>query len=316
MGTSIFLLMLSRAIASFTEAIFAVQVFELAVVCVVALAVVMIVMSLLRGAGMSIEKVVALVFAAAVGLACFGQNLKVEWHRAPVNPAGPNAEPEKKRKPLLPWREDMAEADPIPKGKSIVAGPSYKGEEVTCDLAPQEQFKNIGSKKDGAGMCVFTSIEMAARYQGIDEMRGWRDWAAANYAGGGYPTKVDALLATWFKLKGIAPIPYIQYEGKAPEAVLELADKTGRMICMTYGYSPRYGNGRIYHMTCSPRYRGQLAVCLDNNFVAKKSGDGYDENDLEWMSKEELVRRIRYADGSAWIFVWLSQPPAPIPWTS
>lgn len=194
---------------------------------------------------------------------------------------------------------------------SKVAGPAYEGHEVTCDLPPEQQFRNIGSKKDGAGMCVFTSIEMAARAQGLEQMRGWRDWCAANYTGGGWPERVDQLLAAWWKHKGITPIPYYQYEGKNPEKVFELIDRTGRMACTTYGYSPRYGQ-QIAHMVCAPGYRGKFAIVLDNNFVSKKSGDGWDENIYEWMDQQELCRRARLVGGSAWIFCWLP-PPAPPP---
>jgi hypothetical protein len=192
---------------------------------------------------------------------------------------------------------------------SVVAGPIYEGQELTCDLAPQEQFHNIGSKKDGAGMCVFTSIEMAARAQGLEQMRGWRDWCASNFSGGGWPGRVDDYLAKWFKAKGLEPIPYYQYEGPAPEKVLTLIDKTGRMACITYGWSPRYGRG-ISHMVCSPGY-GKFAAVLDNNFVSKKTPTGYDENIYEWMEPVELCRRMKLGGGSAWIFCWLPPPPPP-----
>lgn len=192
---------------------------------------------------------------------------------------------------------------------SVVDGPVHDGQEVTVDLAPQEQFKNIGSRLDGAGMCVFSSIEMAAKSQGLDEMRGWRDWCAQNYTGGGWPQRVDELLAAWGKAKGIAIPPYYQYEGKDPAQVMALIDKTGRMACITYGWSPRYGQ-RIAHMVCAPRYRGKYAVVLDNNFVSKKSGDGWDEKVLEWMAPDELVRRMKIGSGSAWVFCWLT-PAAP-----
>src|ERR1041385_8595259 len=81
---------------------------------------------------------------------------------------------------------------------SKVAGPVFEGQELTCDLPPQEQFRNIGSKVDGAGMCVNSSIEMAARAQGLEQMRGYRDWTAQIAGGGSYPDKVDKQLAQWF----------------------------------------------------------------------------------------------------------------------
>lgn len=200
-------------------------------------------------------------------------------------------------------------------GGSTVAGPVCDGQELTVDLAPAEQIKNIGSKIDGMGMCVFSAIEMGALAQGLEAMRGWRDWCAARYPGGGFPGKVDKLLAAWWQHKGITPIPYYQYQGNDPGPVLALIDKTGRMPCLTYGYSPRYGQ-LIAHMVCAPGYRGQRACVLDNNFVAKRRADGtWDEAIYEWMAPAELCRRSRLRIngqlGAAWIFCWL--PPAAPP---
>ena len=77
--------------------------------------------------------------------------------------------------------------------KSVVNGVTMEGDSITADLPESEHIKNIGSRLDGAGMCVFSSIEMAARYQGLEEMRGWRDWCAAKYRGGEYASETVAL---------------------------------------------------------------------------------------------------------------------------
>ncbi len=196
--------------------------------------------------------------------------------------------------------------------ESKVAGPEYDGHCLTCDLMPWDQFKNIGSKLDGAGMCVFSSIEMAALAQGLEEMRGYRDWWASVSRGGGWPDQVDKSLAAWWKHKGIAPIPYYQYEGREPDKIFSAIDATGRPFCMTYGWSPRYGSS-ISHMVTGLGYRGKYAIVLDNNFPSKKTGNGFDENVYEWMSKEELCRRTQLTGGSAWIFCWLTPPPPPPP---
>jgi hypothetical protein len=166
-------------------------------------------------------------------------------------------------------------------------------------------MKNIGSKLDGAGMCVFTSIEMAARYQNLEAMRGWRDWCASKYPGGGYPQKVDQLLQAWFTAKSLPAIPYLQYEGKDPEQIMTLIDQTNRMACITYGTSPRYGGGSIAHMVDAILFRGNFGVVLDNNFIG--------DDKYEWMPRSELLRRMKYGQGSAWVFVWLTpgSPPPP-----
>lgn len=207
---------------------------------------------------------------------------------------------------LIPFASMDAQG---PSQSSKVAGPAYDGCEVTCDLPAHQQFKNIGSKLDGAGMCVFSSIEMAALYQGLEQMRGYRDWWASVSRGGGWPQQVDKSLNAWWKHKNIKPIPYLQYEGKDPEAMLRLIDKTGRMAAITYGWSPRYGQ-QIAHMVNCTGFN-KYGIVLDNNFVSKQSGNGWDENIYEWMSPQELVRRAKLTGGSAWIFVWLTPPPPP-----
>ena len=193
--------------------------------------------------------------------------------------------------------------------KSVVNGVTMEGDSITADLPESEHIKNIGSRLDGAGMCVFSSIEMAARYQGLEEMRGWRDWCAAKYRGGGWPQKVDQTLAAWFAEKKLTPIPYAQYEGNDPTPLMDLIDKTQRMASITYGYSPRYGGARfIAHMTNAVHFGPRFGAVLDNNFVG--------DNAYEWMTRDELIRRIRLSpnggQGSAWVFVWLT-PGAPPP---
>jgi hypothetical protein len=191
------------------------------------------------------------------------------------------------------------------RGPSFVNGRSNSGEELACDLPDHEQFANVGSRLDGAGMCVFTSFEMACRWHGLEEMRGFRDWCAARYPGGGYPEKLDQLVRAYCKAKGIKPPLYVQYEGPVPGPLLQACDQTGRLACMTYGYSPRYGNGTIAHMTCCPKYSGRFGVCLDNNFIGS---DHY-----EWMSRDELVKRIKWPNGRAWLVVLLAPSPPPVP---
>ena len=78
---------------------------------------------------------------------------------------------------------------------SFINGITHGKESITCDLPGSQHIKNIGSKVDGSGMCVFTSIEMAALHAGLEQMRGFRNWVAEKYAGGGWPDKVDKLLA-------------------------------------------------------------------------------------------------------------------------
>src|SRR5262245_53923587 len=72
----------------------------------------------------------------------------------------------------------LAEGGPLaPDGKT----------EVTCDIPVELRQKNTGGW-DGAGLCVFTSIEHSARFQ--NERRLW-DFQKnmRSERGGGYPEK-------------------------------------------------------------------------------------------------------------------------------
>lgn len=198
-------------------------------------------------------------------------------------------------------------AEPAYAQKSFINGIVHGNDTITVDLPGSQQFQNIGSKipsgpkRDHLGMCVFSAIEMSALACGLEQMRGWRNWCAEKYEGGGWPEKVDLCLRDWFTAKGIPPIPYIQYEGKDPASFMALCEKTRRPFGMTYGYSPRYGGRSIQHMVTGVMFRNNYGVVLDNNFPG--------EDRYEWVERDEFIRRTIYPNKSAWLFAWL--PPAP-----
>lgn len=198
-------------------------------------------------------------------------------------------------------------------GKSWVNGPVSGADEVDIDFPQAEFMENIGSKVDGAGMCVMTSIEHAARWQGMEEYRGLREWCA-NEPGGGYPQKVDEQLMQFAKARGLPKPRYLQYEGDNPEPVIKAALSSGRMVACTYGYSPRYG-GPINHMVNAVKFGGE-AVIIDNNLIGGNSR----EKMYEWMSADTLIARMktasdrgRFISSRAWVFVWLTPGPPPAP---
>lgn len=173
------------------------------------------------------------------------------------------------------------------------------------DFPSREWMKNIGSRLDGSGMCVFTSIEMAAIWSGIEEFRGFRDWCAQNYPGGGYPEKVDKLIAAYCNAKGISNPGYSQHEVSSTE-VLVKALKSGRMPAVTLYRSPRY-NGVIYHMVNSVHWDEKYAATMDNN---KFGNDPLPP--VEWGSPQEMENRVKLG-GKIWVFVWNKHGPPPVP---
>ena len=71
-------------------------------------------------------------------------------------------------------------------------GPDGKTE-VTCDLPVSERQRNTGGR-DGAGLCVFTSVQNAARYQNETRLVNFQA-DMKKEPGGGYPAKVDTMIA-------------------------------------------------------------------------------------------------------------------------
>lgn len=183
----------------------------------------------------------------------------------------------------------------------LFAGPAAPdGTEPAIDYPEDQWLKNIGSRLDGAGMCVFTSFEHSCRWAGLDEFKGFRDWCARNYPGGGYPEKLQRLIDAYCKAKGLTPPVVIQYEGGSTE-VLEAALRNGYLPCTTLYSSPRY-RGRIYHMVNCAHLDAQRGAVLDNN-----------EQPLEWADRATTLRRMKL-NGKLWCVVVLAGTPPPFPY--
>ncbi len=182
----------------------------------------------------------------------------------------------------------------------VVGGPrAADGTEVECDLPVSLRTPNTGGR-DGAGLCVFTSIMHAARYQG--ERRLWdfqRDMT--HEPGGGYPDKVDRMIAKY------GPgTKYVQYEGADP-GVIRQAIAAGRMASVTWdGYhDPHYNGHHIAHMVNCVQYTDRAVCLLDNNFV----GDG----ELLWMTPGDFQQGWTGGGDGGWAVVLLNPAPPPVP---
>lgn len=233
---------------------------------------------------------------------------------APAPAPRPEPEPKKPRRPILPWREDAVPSPEVVAAAQPGAGPGAAlsclmfgasplgpdGAEPQIDFPDGEWMKNIGSRLDGAGMCVFTSFEHSARWAGLEEFRGFRDWCAQRYPGGGFPEKLQKLIDAYCKAKGITPPTVIQYEGEST-AVIEAALKQGLLPCNTLYSSPRYGRGTIYHMTNIAHLDEKSGAILDNNFKP-----------LEWADRQTTVGRMKLR-GKLWCVVLVAAGPPPFP---
>lgn len=181
--------------------------------------------------------------------------------------------------------------------------PAPDGTEPMVDYPDSLWFKNVGSKLDGSGMCVFTSFEFCCLWAGLDEFKGFRDWCAEHYPGGGYPDKLAKLVKAYCKAKNLSfdvDARLKQYEGSDP-AFIERALKNGWLVGVTLYHSPRYGGGTIYHMTCCPHLDPQRGATLDNNFKP-----------YEWAARDEWLSRIKL-NGKYWAFAVVCPGPPPCP---
>lgn len=198
-----------------------------------------------------------------------------------------------------PWGDgSVAPVGADKPGKPVLGGPvAPDGKtEIVCDLPVSEKKKNTGGR-DGAGLCVFTSIEYCARWQSEIPLVDFQK-VMKGEPGGGYPEKVERMIAKY------APgVEYLQ-DTSGDLNIIRSALKSGRMVAVTYcGYDPHY-RGYVAHMVD--------CVLLDD------SDDGWacinDNNDPEkfvWMSVREFKRRYD-GNGKGWCVI-LFAPAPPLP---
>lgn len=171
------------------------------------------------------------------------------------------------------------------------------GSQVICDLPPNQHIRNTEGS-DGSGLCVFTSLEVASRWQNITELDGFQKWMTKR-PGGGWPEKVDQMIAAFCKEKGVAVPAYIQHTG-GDEDFLDLAIRTDRMVCVTYAGSDDFYKFGIDHMVTLSHIDQNWAVIYDNNRPSLSVG----------MSRKDFLSRWR-ARGGGWAIVFLKAPPPP-----
>jgi hypothetical protein len=186
-----------------------------------------------------------------------------------------------------------------------VGGPIHSsGTQVDCDL-PADRHQRNAAGSDGAGLCVFTSLGMAADWCSETALLDFRDWMRAR-PGGGYPEKVNAMIRALCQDRHLPEPRYVQLQGGDLDT-LALAVQHGHLACVTYGHSPtgRYGGRPIAHMVnCVAARAGpqQLWAILDNNYPGT----------IEWMSEDQF-RKAYTLLGGGWSILLLKEGPPPVP---
>lgn len=242
------------------------------------------------------------------------ESLKVECRAAVAPPAGP-AEPETAAG--LGYRRfsraaahfaiaalailataGPARAQQLPTGRAeVVTTEPRLGPVVANAPIPSEMHrKNEGSTVDKAGLCVISSIEANARYQGVPGFQAGEDselWRRAKAAPGGYyPEKLERLL------KEVLPgEKWFSWEGEGTDLVRAYSAK-GYPVGTTTNSGELYGDESIHHMVSTVHADDSLACLVDNN----------DPGKFRWVTAAEFARRFPDG-GKGWGFVWLRLPP-------
>jgi len=254
-------------------------------------------------AGLAIALIVGAVYVSGPGQTTPTPTGPATPPVAPVSPCGPGGCPVPKTppapKPVRPWGPRAY----APVGANVGGPVSPDGVVIQLDLPGDQHLRNKGGS-DGAGLCVFTSIDHSARWQNVPALIGFRDWMT-RYPGGGYPQKVDQMIAKICTEKGVPKPEYLQVEG-ADISILVAACKAGLMPAITYGISPtgRYGGSKIPHMVTLVHADGERFVVLDNNYPGPEK--------LEWMSAAEFKRSYTIS-GGGWAVILLPPGPPPVP---
>ncbi|MDY3558130.1 hypothetical protein R5W23_000851 [Gemmata sp. JC673] len=171
---------------------------------------------------------------------------------------------------------------------------SPRGTPATIDVPASLHIRNTGGlgprgPGTGAGLCVPTSVQVAARWHGLNEMEGFQAWCMQR-PGGSWPQKLAADIKEFARSKGITAPRFVQHTGGDP-AFLELVYRTRRMPAQTWTAA---------HMVNGAHLDGTTAAVIDNN----RPGNWL------WQTRAEYLRAWE-ASGPGWVFCWLAPPPPP-----
>ncbi len=195
------------------------------------------------------------------------------------------------------------------------------GTPIQLVLPAREHMQNVGGS-DGSGLCVYTSVTLAAKFQNVTEMFGLRKFAEGR-PGGSYPEKLDADIKLYAQRAGVTAPSYVQHTG-GDDAFLDLCIATRRMPGITYAGVDDFYSSPILHMVNLVHLDSRHGAIQDNNRAGKWTSDtrqkilyrwkGLDDNgkDLLVPSRQGL-RTVWVPAGGGWAFCWLGAPPPPRP---
>lgn len=192
---------------------------------------------------------------------------------------------------------------------------SQSGTRAVIDIPATLHLRNTGGMGPGgpgtgAGLCVFTSVEVAARWHCLPQIAGFQKWMT-HKEGGGWPQKLDQMLKQFCREKGVKCPPYVQHTGGDP-TFLEAVYRNRFMPAMTHTQ---------VHMVNGAHLDQAIGAIIDNNNPAH----------WEWANRSLYLRTwgaVRsqdqplfprpfregiLGDEPGWVFAWTTSPPPPGP---
>lgn len=195
------------------------------------------------------------------------------------------------------------------------------GQRAVIDIPANLHMQNVGGT-DGAGLCVPTSVTVAAKWHNLPELYGFRKFAEGR-PGGSYPEQLDADLKLYASRNRIKLPPFVQHTG-GDDAFLDLLAATRRVGGITYAGVDGYYDSPVAHMVDLAHLDATRGAVIDNN----RAGNWV------WMTRTQLLNRWkgRYDNGKSmlvpirdgfrtvwvpvgggWAFAWLGPPAPPVP---
>lgn len=159
--------------------------------------------------------------------------------------------------------------------------------------------KNFGSSKDGSGMCVYNSFRASLVSQYRNDFDDYARWLAANFPGGGYPSRVTEYTRAYCRAKGIEGFEeqYVQIVGEDTIEAMEEALQDGRSPAFTYSGDPSFYGGPVPHMVNLVYADRDWWGVVDNNRPDR----------VEWVRREIAIKRHKHYD-AGWCILYLGKP--------
>lgn len=179
---------------------------------------------------------------------------------------------------------------------------------------------------DGGGLCVPTSVVVAARWQGIKEAEGFLDYCR-HRPGGSTPLQLARDLKAYAAKSHVTLPPFLQHTGGDVKFLEEML-KAGKCVGITYCGNDGFYKSTINHMVDLAGLTETTGVIIDSNrphfwvsmtrsqLIARWQGKRDDGRPALLLARYPWGEYVWLPATGGWAFVWLDVPqvaPAPRP---